>query len=120
MAPGRQTDEQEVPSPGTWLIQPNPWLPSTSPEVLAWVTPRYHPQPRGTFEEPVSLTGAVDRLPRAYIYCRKVGPGDTFGQVAARARSEAGWQYDEIDASHNVHIAAPHALLDILLRLAAD
>lgn len=42
------------------------------------------------------------------------------GQFAARDRSEAGWQYEEIDATHNPHITAPYALLDILLRLAVD
>jgi len=43
-----------------------------------------------------------------------------FGQFAARAKSEDGWQYEEIDATHNPHITAPYALLEILLRLAGD
>ena len=37
-----------------------------------------------------------------------------------RAGSEDGWRYEEIDATHNPHITAPHALLDILLRLATS
>ena len=102
-----------------WLVPPIPPPDDTSPEDVEWLAPRRKPQPRKTFEEPVRLTGAIDRLPRAYIYCLKVREGDVFGQFAARARSEDGWQYEEIDASHNPHITAPYELLDILLRLAA-
>jgi pimeloyl-ACP methyl ester carboxylesterase len=120
LAPNRPGGDPLDPGPDAWLVAPNPPPPDTGPADLAWVTPRRHPQPRKTLEEPVTLTGAIDRLPRAYIYCLKVNENDTFGQFAARARSEDGWQYEEIDATHNPHITAPHALLDILLRLAAD
>ena len=53
------------------------------------------------------LTGAGERLPKAYIYCTPPRPGDVFQQFAQRARTETGWRYFEIDASHNVHITAP-------------
>lgn len=116
----------EVPAPGAdeppdgWLVPPNPPPPDTSLADLAWVTPRRIPQPRKTMEEKIKLTGAVEKLPRVYIYCLQVRPGDVFGQFAARARSEAGWVYEEIDATHNPHITAPDALLAILLRAAAE
>jgi len=113
--PGGQLDL----GPDAWLVQPNPPPVDTDPADLEWCTPRRHPQPRKTFEQPVRLTGAIDRLPRAYIYCLRVNEYDTFGQFAARAKSEDGWQYAEIDATHNPHITAPHALLEMLLRLAA-
>ena len=108
------------PASDSWLIPPIPPPDDTSPEDLAWLAPRRGQQPRGTFEEPVRLTGAIDRLPRVYIYCLQHGEGDVFRPFATRAQSEPGWQYEEIDASHSPHITAPYALLDILLRLAAE
>ena len=37
-----------------------------------------------------------------------------FRQFGARAKSEAGWKYYEIDASHNPHITCPDALMKLL------
>lgn len=120
LVPNRQTGGPLAPAPDGWLIPPNPPSSDASPEDLAWITPRRGPQPRKTFEEPVRLTGAVDRLPRAYVYCVQKLPGDVFAQFASRARGESGWHYEELDATHSPNITAPHALLEILLRLAAD
>jgi pimeloyl-ACP methyl ester carboxylesterase len=115
---GSRVSQVAAETADNWLVEPSIPPPDTSPEDLEWVTPRRVPHPRKTFEEPVSLSGAIDRLPRAYVYCLKAQPSDNFRRFAERAQSEPGWQYEEIDASHNPHITAPHALLDILLRLA--
>ena len=40
-------------------------------------------------------------LPRTYIYCKRITPEDRFGPFARRAKSEPGWKYFEIDASHS-------------------
>jgi hypothetical protein len=40
-----------------------------------------------------------------------------FRQFAERAQHESGWRYFEIDASHNPHITAPHALLELLTQI---
>lgn len=66
-------------------------------------------QPLKTFEQPVTLTGAVDRLSKTYIYCTRPGPEDVFKNFAKRARSEC-WTYFEIDSSHSPHITAPEVL----------
>ena len=102
--------------PDGWLVPPMPASADASPEDLAWVTPRRVPQPRKTMEEKIKLTGAVDRLPRVYVYCLRIREGDVFGQFAARAKSEPGWTYEEIDATHSPNITAPDALAEILLR----
>jgi pimeloyl-ACP methyl ester carboxylesterase len=107
------------PSDG-WLVPPRPSSPDTSSEDLEWLTPRRMPQPRKTFEEPVRLTGAIDRLPRAYIYCLQPSEGDGFRPFAERAKREDGWEYEEINATHSPHVTDPYALLEILLRLAAS
>jgi hypothetical protein len=84
-----------------------------------WAMPRRVMQPIGPFEEPARLNGAVEKLPRTYLYCTKAGPGDVFGQFAARARGEPGWDYRELDASHNPHITMPETLAEVLDGIAA-
>jgi hypothetical protein len=70
--------------------------------------------------EPVVLTGAVERLPRAFLRCR----ADTFNPaddpiepMAARARAEQ-WRYREFAAPHDPHLfdaAGTAALLNELV-----
>ena len=97
-----------------WLIEPNPLPPDTPAEDVAWIMPRRMPHPRKCFEQRLRLSGAVERLPRTYIYCTRPAPGDGFRPFAQRARSESGWQYLEIDSSHNPHITVPQALARLL------
>jgi hypothetical protein len=81
---------------------------------------RRSPQPRETFEQPISLSGASDRIKKRYIYCTRPGPGDVFRRFADRARGEPGWRYLEIDATHNPHITAPDALASLLHAIATQ
>ncbi len=97
-----------------WRIPANPLPPDTSPEDTAWCNPKRVMQPIKTFEQPIQLSGATQSLPRSYIYCLKPGPGDLFRQFATRARTEPGWQYFEMDASHNPHITVPNELTELL------
>ena len=99
---------------GGWRIPANPLPSDTRTEDVAWSTPRRVMQPLKTWEQPIELMGAVDTLPRSYIYCNKFGPGDVFRQFADRARVEAGWAYFEMDASHNPHITVPQELARLL------
>jgi pimeloyl-ACP methyl ester carboxylesterase len=103
--------------PGEWTILPSPPPPDTSPADVAWTTPRRFPQPAKTFEQAIKLTGKAAPPPRAYIYCKRARPDDGFRPFAERAKRE-GWDYFELDASHNPHITAPNDLLEVLLRLA--
>ncbi len=98
-----------------WRLPINPMPPDTSPEDVAWASPRRRPQPIRTFEEKIKL-GSDAPPPRHYIYATRNGPGDVFRQFGERAKSEAGWTYDEIDASHNPHITCP----DVLMKLLSD
>ena len=83
-------------------------------------TPRRMPQPREDRRaaDPADRRGRT--LPRSYIYCMRPRPGDVFRQFAERAQSRSGWQYLEIDASHNPHITAPDALAAMLDGIAAS
>ena len=103
-----------------WKLPINPMPPDTSPEDAAWATPRRRPQPIKTFEQKLRVE-SKDPPPRAYIYAKKRNmPGDAFRQFADRARSEAGWTYDEMDASHNPHITCPQELMVLLTKLMAS
>ena len=101
-----------------WRVPANPMPADSSAEDFEWATPRRAMQPLKTFEQALQLTGAVDRLPRSYIYSTIPGPGDVFRQFGQRAQSEPGWTYHEIEASHNPHITVPTALMQVLQSLA--
>jgi hypothetical protein len=102
-----------------WKIPINPMPPDTAPEDVAWAAPRRRPQPIKTFEKKFRIESKVPPPPRYYIYAKKNGPGDVFRQFGERARSEAGWQYYDIDASHNPHITCPEVLMALLSKIMA-
>ncbi len=102
-----------------WRVPSNPLPPDTSAEDVAWITPRRHGQPVKTMTEPLKLLNGETKLPRSYIYCTRIGPGDMFGPFAKMAKADAAWRYFEMDASHSPHITAPDALMEILNKIAA-
>ena len=102
-----------------WRVPPNPTPADTDPADVAWITPRRVFQPMRTFEEPVKLSGALEGLPRTYIYCTRVASGDPFRVFAESARAAAGWRYLEIDASHSPHITCPDLLTELLISVAS-
>jgi pimeloyl-ACP methyl ester carboxylesterase len=103
-----------------WRLPPNPMPPDSSAADVAWAVPRRLPQPIKTFTQPIVLTGAVDRLPRSYVYCSRPGPGDGFRPFAERAQREPGWRYAELDASHNPQVTMPDTLARLLVEMAAQ
>lgn len=104
---------------GGWGIPPISMPPDTAEADMAWTTPRRHPQPIRTFSQALRLTRGETTLPRNYIYCTRIAPGDVFAQFTDRAKSEAGWRYYELDASHNPHVTAPEALTRLLEEIAS-
>ena len=101
-----------------WRIPSGPMPPDTSPEDVAWATPRRRMQPLKTFEQKLAIAHEAT-VPRHYIYATRFGPGDVFRQFGTRAQAEPGWKYYELDSSHNPHITCPEALRDLLLRIMA-
>jgi pimeloyl-ACP methyl ester carboxylesterase len=103
-----------------WRVPPlNPIPPDTSPEDVAWVTPRRVPQPLQCFEQKLVLKNGPLTLPRSYIYSQRCFVGDRFRQFLERARRE-GWRAYEMDASHSPHVTAPEALMEILDKIATS
>jgi hypothetical protein len=102
-----------------WRVPPNPLPSDTSEADAEWITPRRVMQPLKTFEEPIRLSGAGERIPKTYINCIKPSPGNMFQQFAQRARTEPGWHYMEIDSSHSPHITLPEVLASLLDKVAS-
>jgi len=100
-----------------WRVPPNPTPPDTSPEDAAWLSTRRVDMPIKCFETKLKLYNGEPSLPRSYIYATRITPADTFGQFAKRARSEPGWRYHEIDASHSPNVTAPEALMALLVKI---
>ena len=102
-----------------WRVPPNPTPPDTPQADLEWLTERRVDMPIRCFETKLRLRGGRLTLPRSYIYATRVSPVDAFGPFAARAKSEPGWRYHEIDASHSPHVTAPELLMGMLQKIAA-
>jgi pimeloyl-ACP methyl ester carboxylesterase len=102
-----------------WRVPPNPTPPDTPQADLEWLTERRVDMPIRCFETRLRLRGGRLTLPRSYIYATRVSPVDAFGPFAARAKSEPGWRYHEIDASHSPHVTAPELLMGMLQKIAA-
>jgi len=98
-----------------WRIPPNPLPPDTSAADTAWIMARRVPQPIKTFGSKLRLASPAPPLERCYIYCQRSAPGDVFRQFAERTKSDPGWRYCEIDASHSPYITAPETLAALLL-----
>jgi pimeloyl-ACP methyl ester carboxylesterase len=114
----RQSMRDRVKSGDGWRVPPNPTPPDTSPADLAWVSERRVDMPIKCFEQGLKL-GDEPKMPRSYIYATRITPADTFGPFAKRARSEPGWGYHEIDASHSPNVTAPEALMGVLDKIVA-
>lgn len=101
-----------------WLVPVRPLevLGVTDPADLEWLAPKLTPHPWKTYTDPLRLTGAVARVPAAFIEC--VSWMRVFQGHADRAR-ERGWPVHELDTGHEAMVTAPKALAEALLELAA-
>jgi pimeloyl-ACP methyl ester carboxylesterase len=114
---GRARMQELVKAGDGWRLPPNPTPPDTSEADVKWIAERRLSQSFKCFEMPLKMRGSDLTLPRSYIYCTRIGPADSFRQFAVRAKSEKGWRYHEIDASHSPHVTAPEALTALLNRI---
>jgi pimeloyl-ACP methyl ester carboxylesterase len=117
--PARQRMLDAVKAGDGWRLSPNPPPPDTPPADVEWLTARRVDQPFKCFEMPLRLHGGELTLPRNYVYAKRATPADTFGPFAERAKSEAGWRYFEIDASHAPNVTAPETLFELLQKIVA-
>lgn len=103
-----------------WRVPPNPTPPDTLPADVEWLTARRVDMPVKCFEMKLRIGGGKPSAPRSYIYATRAAPVDAFRPFAERAKSEPGWRYYEIDASHSPHVTAPEALMALLERIVSE
>lgn len=111
LRPAEERRDERTPIPPE-LLPPEGSIPDEARERYI---ARLRPHPAATLTEPVRLTGAVNRLPRALVRCTgDLDPDhDIMGFVAARARAE-GWSYREIATAHDLQLLDPEATAAIL------
>jgi pimeloyl-ACP methyl ester carboxylesterase len=102
-----------------WRVPPNPTPSDTPADDLEWLSARRVNMPIKCFEMKLKLHNGEPTMPRSYIYATRITPADTFGPFAKRAKSEPGWHYYEIDASHSPSVTAPEALMGLLEEIVA-
>jgi pimeloyl-ACP methyl ester carboxylesterase len=117
--PARPRMQELAKAGGGWRVPPNPTPPDTPQADLEWLAARRVDMPIKCFQMPLKLHGGMPALPRSYIYATRITPADTFGPFAKRAKSEQGWNYYEIDASHSPHVTTPEELMKLLERIVA-
>ena len=116
---GREPMRKAASSGDGYRIPPNPPPPDTPQADLDWLTERRVDMPIKCFEQGLRLANEPS-MPRSYIFATRITPADTFGPFAARAKSEPGWGYHEIDASHSPNVTAPETLTAVLRKIAAS
>jgi hypothetical protein len=118
--PGRGPMNSAAKAGDGWRIPPNPSPPDMSQADLDWQAPRRVHMPIKCFESRIKLPHGETSLPRSYIYCsRKQAGSDPFAQFAKRLKSDAGWRYFEMDASHSPNVTAPKELMAVLEKIVA-
>lgn len=89
------------------------------PEIVAWEAGRATPHPIATFRTPIRLAHEVPLdVAQVFIHCTDKPDGDPFGQYAAMAQASDEWEYQTIDAVHDVMAVRPGELTVRLLALA--
>jgi pimeloyl-ACP methyl ester carboxylesterase len=81
---------------------------------------RLRPHPVRTITEPVQISSAIERLPRAFVRCNGgegVDAEEMIAPFAARARAE-GWLYQEMAMPHDLHLFDPEGTSTVLHNLA--
>lgn len=116
---GREPMRKAAAAGDGYRIPPNPPPPDTPQADLDWLDARRVNMPIKCCETKLKLAHGEPSMPRSYIYCKRTPPGDVFGQFAKRAKSEQGWHYFELDASHAPNVTAPEALMGVLNKIVA-
>jgi pimeloyl-ACP methyl ester carboxylesterase len=84
----------------------------------AYVDSKCTPQPVGTYNEPLTITGARERVAKK-TYIRAKGfnaPG--FDAVVARLRNDPSWKIHDMPCGHDAMIDMPERLTELLLAAA--
>lgn len=101
-----------------WRIPPIPGeIFNVNLQDRAWMDAQCTPQPMATFEQPIRLSGNVEKVKDVtYILATRFQPSP-FAQFYEKAKSK-GWTTLELACGHDVMLDMPDELTDILLAAA--
>src|SRR5215467_2520202 len=98
-----------------WLVPPPSVMDwGLESDDVDWVERRLAPHPLKALEDPVRVSPAISRVPRAYI--RSSRDSALYERLYARAAKE-GWYCQEINGGHYPMLTAPHAVATALLEV---
>lgn len=119
--PERAEESRRLASEGGdgWRIPPRTpeYFGVRDPADADWMRRRCVDQPIATFGQPVSLTGAVETIPRRVYILAQGHPNSRFGVFAERLRDQPGWEVHTVACGHEVMLEMPAELSEILLAL---
>ena len=91
------------------------------PEDAEWVSSKITPQPIGVSLDPVSLTGARERIQKKLYIRTPLFPQPLFDAAYERCKSDPSWNVSVMhDCGHDPMIDAPEALAQMLLALSGE
>jgi pimeloyl-ACP methyl ester carboxylesterase len=102
-----------------FLVPPIPAAPPrTNAADSEWMNRLRTPQPRATFEEPVQLSGALQKVASKTYVLATGYDSAVFARFADQVRDDPSWRYHELACGHDVMLAMPDETVRILLEAA--
>jgi pimeloyl-ACP methyl ester carboxylesterase len=83
-----------------------------------WVDSLTGPQPLKTFSDPITLTGARERIAKKTYIRAKGYDNPAFDRALARCKADKSWRVYELASGHDVMVDQPDRLTEILLEVA--
>ena len=83
----------------------------------AWVDSLTGPQPIETMTEPVTITGARERIAKKSYIRAGAYPNPGFDKAFARVKADKTWRTYEVPCGHDVMVDMPERLAEILLEV---
>lgn len=114
--PKRMAAFQEQIDAGAIALEPDSAIDNwtNDPAIKAWLLKQCTPQPKGTFQQGVTLTGREKEVPnRHYIVAANNNPSP-FQSEFERLRQKQDWTTDSIATMHDAMVDAPQELAQML------
>lgn len=119
--PAEQRDAQvrgAVTSGDGWKVRPIPAeVFNVNARDLAWVNRQRTPQSLATFQQPLKLTGGIERIQNVTYILATGWEHSPFPQFYEKATTK-GWRRLTMECGHDVLLDKPEELLEVLLMVA--
>lgn len=97
-----------------WLVPPiSAAAFNVNSKDAAWVDRLCTPHPLRCFEEPVTVSAAIENIPRQYIVATDF-PKSSFPAVGEQLRATPGWSVEELHGGHDLMVDDPVGLARLL------